>query len=103
MNKLGDQLVIHNTTVCAPRHSLRAAAEINVAFATSYKFSTSSASTRAVLNTLDLSFKWMLRTRGSRARISLTPYQVKLEYGIHLRDLERYHELHQQLLERFHQ
>jgi hypothetical protein len=45
----------------------------------------------------------MLRTRGSIARISLTPYQAMLEYGIHLRDLERCHELHQQLLEHFHQ
>ncbi|MNH35301.1 hypothetical protein D3C79_959740 [compost metagenome] len=33
----------------------------------------------------------------------LHPYQAMLEYGIHQRDLERYHELHQQLLEHFHQ
>src|SRR5260364_406255 len=58
---------------CAPRLSVRAAAEIIVARATSIKLSNSSASMRAVLKTFDLSFRWMRRVRAANAFIFAAP------------------------------
>jgi hypothetical protein len=59
--------------VWAPRLSLRASAETTVAIAASSMLSSSSASTRAVLKTFDLSWMQVLATRAPSALTLRTP------------------------------
>src|SRR5437899_2643636 len=59
---------------CAPRDSRRASAETIEARAASIRLSSSSASTRAVLNTRLLSLTWVRVARSAISRIFFTPF-----------------------------
>jgi hypothetical protein len=63
-----------SSRTCAPRDSLRASAETIVALATSIRLSSSSASTRAVFQTCDLSLISVLATAFSISTIFATPF-----------------------------